>query len=95
MTTYPELVPGVLMRRYKRFLADVRLESGEEVVAHCPNTGSMKAVNVPGCRVWLSRSDNPKRKLAWTWEWIELPQSEGALALSTLVAPTASWKRPF
>ncbi|MCD6005834.1 DNA/RNA nuclease SfsA [Vreelandella alkaliphila] len=84
MTTYPELVPGVLMRRYKRFLADVRLESGEEVVAHCPNTGSMKAVNVPGCRVWLSRSDNPKRKLAWTWEWIELPQSEGALALASV-----------
>ncbi|WP_226912795.1 DNA/RNA nuclease SfsA, partial [Halomonas sp. 3D7M] len=84
MTTYPELVSGVLLRRYKRFLADVRLEGGEEVVAHCPNTGSMKAVNVPGCRVWLSRSDNPKRKLAWTWEWIELPQSEGALALASV-----------
>ncbi|WP_372373627.1 DNA/RNA nuclease SfsA [Vreelandella venusta] len=84
MTTYAELVPGVLLRRYKRFLADVRLESGEEVVAHCPNTGSMKAVNVPGCRVWLSRSDNPKRKLAWTWEWIELPEPDGACALASV-----------
>ncbi|HBK38016.1 MAG TPA: DNA/RNA nuclease SfsA, partial [Halomonas sp.] len=56
MMTYPGLVPGMLLRRYKRFLADVRLDSGEEVVAHCPNTGSMKAVNVPGCRVWLSPS---------------------------------------
>lgn len=84
MTRYPNLVPGVLLRRYKRFLADVRLESGEEVVAHCPNTGSMKAVNVPGCRVWLSPSDNPKRKLAWTWEWIELPQPTGALALASV-----------
>ncbi|MFC7368294.1 MULTISPECIES: DNA/RNA nuclease SfsA [Vreelandella] len=84
MTSYPSLVPGVLLRRYKRFLADVRLDSGEEVVAHCPNTGSMKAVNVPGCRVWLSPSDNPKRKLAWTWEWIELPQPDGSQALASV-----------
>lgn len=67
------LIPGVLLRRYKRFLADVRLaESGETVVAHCANTGSMLGVNLPGSRVWLSRSDNPKRKLAWTWELVQL-----------------------
>ncbi|ATH76730.1 DNA/RNA nuclease SfsA [Vreelandella venusta] len=84
MMHYPTLVPGTLLRRYKRFLADVRLDSGEEVVAHCPNTGSMKAVNVPGARVWLSPSDNPKRKLAWTWEWIALPQPDGALALASV-----------
>lgn len=84
MTVYEGLEPGVLLRRYKRFLADVRLESGQEVVAHCPNTGSMKAVNVPGCRVWLSPSDNPKRKLAWTWEWIELPQPNGTTALASV-----------
>ncbi|MDR5893886.1 DNA/RNA nuclease SfsA [Halomonas mongoliensis] len=81
---YPDLVPGTLLRRYKRFLADVRLDDGREVVAHCPNTGSMRAVNVPGCRVWLSPSDNPKRKLAWTWELIELPQPDGGVALASV-----------
>ncbi|MBB3233089.1 DNA/RNA nuclease SfsA [Halomonas stenophila] len=81
---YPALVPGTLLRRYKRFLADVRLDDGREVVAHCPNTGSMRAVNVPGCRVWLSPSDDPRRKLAWTWELIELPQPEGATALASV-----------
>ncbi len=84
MLSYPALVPGTLIKRYKRFLADVRLDDGREVVAHCPNTGSMKAVNVPGCRVWLSPSDNPKRKLAWTWEFIELPQADGQLALASV-----------
>ncbi|MBD3898444.1 DNA/RNA nuclease SfsA [Halomonas sp. ML-15] len=81
---YPALVPGILRRRYKRFLADVELEDGRVVVAHCPNTGSMRAVNVPGCRVWLSPSDNPKRKLAWTWELIELPQADGRLASASV-----------
>ncbi|RDB42627.1 DNA/RNA nuclease SfsA [Halomonas sp. DQ26W] len=81
---YPQLVPGTLLRRYKRFLADVRLVDGREVVAHCPNTGSMRTVNVPGCRVWLAPSDNPVRKLAWTWELIELPQADGSLALASV-----------
>ena len=84
MLGYPTLVPGILLKRYKRFLADVLLDDGCEVVAHCPNTGSMKAVNVPGCRVWLSPSDNPKRKLAWTWEFIELPQADGQVALASV-----------
>lgn len=81
---YPPLVPGTLLRRYKRFFADVRLDDGREVVAHCPNTGSMRAVNVPGCRVWLAASDNPKRKLAWTWELIELPQPDGSTAMTSV-----------
>ncbi|PMR75930.1 DNA/RNA nuclease SfsA [Billgrantia endophytica] len=81
---YPALVPGTLLRRYKRFLADVRLIDGREVVAHCPNTGSMRAVNVPGCRVWLTPSDDPARKLAWTWELIELPQPDGRMALASV-----------
>src|SRR5690554_5277671 len=81
---YPDLMPGTLLRRYKRFLADVRLDDGREVVAHCPNTGSMRAVNLPDCRVWLSPSDNPRRKLAWTWELIELPQPDGSLALASV-----------
>ncbi len=62
------LTQGLLLRRYKRFLADVELPGGEVVVAHCPNTGSMKSCLEEGAPVWLSRSTNPKRKLAWTWE---------------------------
>ncbi|MCM2973605.1 DNA/RNA nuclease SfsA [Larsenimonas suaedae] len=71
------LVPGRLIARYKRFLADIELDDGTLITAHCPNTGSMRHVALAGCRVWVSKSDNPKRKLAWTWERIELP--DGAL----------------
>ncbi|MGC3874794.1 DNA/RNA nuclease SfsA [Halomonas sp. GXIMD04776] len=81
---YSSLIPGTLLRRYKRFLADIELTSGEVVVAHCPNTGSMRSTNVPGCRVWLSPSTNPTRKLAWTWELIELPQPDGSMALASV-----------
>lgn len=75
---FPPLIEGQLVRRYKRFLADVQLVSGETIVAHCPNPGSMKTMSTPGSRVWLSRSDNPMRKLAYTWELVE---SAGQLTL--------------
>lgn len=66
-----ELIEGELIKRYKRFLTDVKLPNGEIVIAHCPNSGSMKGYKEEGLRVWLSKSDNPKRKLAYTWEMVE------------------------
>ena len=72
---WPALMSGTLIRRYKRFLADVRLDSGEIVTAHCANSGSMKACCQPGRPVYLSFHDNPKRKLKYTWELIDMPTS--------------------
>jgi sugar fermentation stimulation protein A len=102
---WPKLYRGTLIKRYKRFMADVRLDSlehqpvasgdtlgseknqqseteepdlseyGEVVTAHCPNTGSMLECSEPGRKVYLSRHNNPKRKLKYTWDMIEMPGS--------------------
>ncbi len=68
----PSLTRGIILRRYKRFLADVELESGEVVVAHCPNTGSMTSCWKSGAPAALSYSDNPNRKLPWTLERVDM-----------------------
>ncbi len=79
----PVLIQGKLIRRYKRFLADVELEDGEIVIAHCPNSGSMKGCAEPGSPVWISQSDNPKRKLKYTWELIKT--NDSMIGVNTMV----------
>lgn len=70
----PTLETARLLRRYKRFLADIELAGGEQITIHCPNTGSMLNCMVEGGQVWFSRSNDPKRKLPGTWEISETPQ---------------------
>ena len=67
-----ELFGGSLIRRYKRFLADIKLDSGEQITAHCANSGSMMGCDAPGSAVLLSKSTNLKRKLPYTWELVRV-----------------------
>jgi sugar fermentation stimulation protein A len=69
---FQNLVKGRLIKRYKRFLADIELETGEIITAHCTNTGSMKSVYIPGAEVLISPVDNSKRKTKFTWEMIRI-----------------------
>lgn len=70
-----KLIKGKLIKRYKRFLADIQLESGEVVVAHCTNSGSMKSCIEEGANVYLSPANDPKRKTKYTWEMIFINQN--------------------
>lgn len=71
----PFLLQARLVERFKRFIINGLFEDGTEQLAHCPNTGSMQGCSLPGQPVYLSRSQNPKRKLDYTWELNQMPTS--------------------
>jgi sugar fermentation stimulation protein A len=68
-----DLIPATLIRRYKRFLADIRLDDGREVTAHCPNPGSMMGMAEPGTRLWVEPNNDPKKKLDYGWRLSQYP----------------------
>jgi len=72
---WPRLIEGTLVKRYKRFMADVKLRNNHVVTAHCPNSGSMKACCEPGRTVYLTRHNKPSRRLKYTWEMIDMGTS--------------------
>ena len=76
MLIHPPLFAATLLKRYKRFLADVRLDDGTELTVHTPNTGSMLGCAEPGMRIWLRDTQNPKRKYRYSWEMSETPDGE-------------------
>ncbi|GKW43068.1 DNA/RNA nuclease SfsA [Pectobacterium parvum] len=87
MNYTPRLQPARLIKRYKRFLADVVTPEGEALTLHCANTGAMTGCATPGDTVWYSTSDNPKRKYAQSWELTETQQNHW-ICVNTLRANT-------
>jgi sugar fermentation stimulation protein A len=83
MEFHPSLIEGQLIKRYKRFMADIELEDGQIITAHCPNSGAMVGICEPGSRVWVSQATNPERKLKYTWHLVEADQ--------TIVGMNTSW----
>jgi len=81
------LTHGRIVQRYKRFFVDLVLDDGREVTAHCPNSGAMLGVNLPGQGAWVSFSDDPKRKLAWTLQLVEAagPDGTGLVGVNTML----------
>ena len=69
---FEPLIEGVLIKRYKRFLADIKIDNGDIVTAHCANTGPMKGLLKEGAKVRISFSSSTKRKLSWTWEQVKV-----------------------
>ena len=86
---FEPLIEGILIKRYKRFLADIQIENGEIVTAHCANTGPMKGLLNEGARVRISFSSSTKRKLSWTWEQVKVSGSNNEdvwVGINTLFA---------
>ena len=77
LITFNTLREGKLIKRYKRFLAEIELDDGTLITAHCPNTGPMKSLINNDSRVRVSYSPSPKRKLSWTWEQVEIISDQG------------------
>jgi len=77
LITFEALKEGKLVKRYKRFLAEIKLDDGNTITAHCPNTGPMKSLIAKNSRVRVSFSPSPTRKLSWTWEQVEIISNQG------------------
>ena len=86
---FDPLEEGILIKRYKRFLADIQLDDGRKITAHCPNTGPMRGLLTDKCRVRVKFCPSPKRKLEWTWEQVQVVNYKNDqiwVGLNTLLA---------
>ena len=84
---------GLLLQRYKRFLADIRLDNGRKVTAHCANPGSMLGLSTPGAKVWVEPNDDPKKKLKFAWKLVE--HDSGAFTGVDTALPNRLLKKAF